>query len=774
MAGFATDLPTYNFADEIVTAVDSNQAVIITAETGAGKSTQVPQYLAEHGYDKIVVTQPRILAARNLSKRVREEWAVRTGKDSDRVIGYRTAHERDDNPDTQVLYCTDGLQLVREITGSGVRRKQVLVLDEVHEWNENMEVLIAWAKKRCQEDPRFRVVVMSATLETASLAEYFETEAVITVPGRGYEVTKTRGTDVLSEIFNRIASTEPSNMLVFLPGKSEIQDTYDAVKTKAKEAGVPVIPLHSQLEATAQQQAFTSHPRGKIILATNIAQTSVTIDDIDVVIDSGLERRSEVRSGVEGLFIAQISQADCLQRAGRAGRTKPGEYVLAPYDIMPCLEFEEREEYGTPEILRKHIDRLTLRLANIGIDIEQLDFYHDPSKRAIQRAKRTLIALGALTRTNQVTRIGRVMEQFPVESSYARMLVEAQDYSPGVQAKLAAIIGIQEVGGIVKGGTRFTGWRKYTRQTKSDLLAEYEVLLALPQIDPEDYEDIGIISKNIDKAKEVMERLERDLGLDKALLTPISDQEQEPLMRCIVAGQIDQLWVMENGRAVHVMTDKRREISSSTVVRNPKLFVGTPFDLQIPTRSGALETLHLVQSVTVVNTDWLVDLAPATFDRRRGKLYYDADSGRLSMRQLARFGKRVLEGSGQPIYDNSPHNQRLFVDSFSKWAYDQLERERFLAGRHRSQRLPKIPLKYLQQRVKSMASGVIALDELSPSLQKKLLDLARMSTHLGEDVVSESSHQGSRKGFKKGRRGWKPGHKRKYDRHDKRRSWKGR
>lgn len=774
LAGFSTDLPTYNFADQIVTAVDNNQAVIITAETGAGKSTQVPQYLAEHGYDKVVVTQPRILAARNLSRRVREEWAIRTGKDSDEVIGYRTAHERDDSTNTQILYCTDGLQLVREITGAGVKKRQVLVLDEVHEWNENMEVLIAWAKKRCQEDPRFKVVVMSATLETESLAQYFGTEAIISVPGRGYPVEKFRGTDVISEIFNKLTSTEPSNMLVFLPGKAEIQNVQDAVKIKAEEAGVPVIPLHSQLEATAQQQAFSNYLSGKIILATNIAQTSVTIDDIDVVIDSGLERRSEVRSGVEGLFIAQISQADCLQRAGRAGRTKPGEYILAPYDNMPCLEFEEREEYGTPEILRKHIDRLTLRLANINMDIEELDFYHDPSRKAIQRAKRTLIALGALTKNNQVTRIGRIMEQFPVESSYARMLVEAQDYGPEIQAKLAAIIGIQEVGGIVKGGTRYTGWRKYTRQTQSDLLAQYDVLLALPGIDPEEYEEVGIISKNIDKAREVMERLERDLGLDSALLTPVTDEQKAPLMRCIVAGQIDQLWVVEHSRAIHIMTNKKREISSSTVVRSPKLVAGTPFDLQIPTRSGELETLHLVQGLTQVNTDWLIDLSPNMFDKRKGKVYFDAEAGRLGIRQLARFGKRVLEGSGQLIYDNTPQNQRLFIDSFAKWAYEQLERERFMAGRHHGGYLPKIPLKYLQQRAKSMAGNIISLEELSPHMRKKMLALAQIKTHLGEEYEPEARpHSGRKsKGPKKGRRGWKAAHRRKYDRHDKRRSWR--
>ena len=769
------DLPIRDFYDQITASVDTSQVTIVTAETGAGKSTQVPQYLADHGYNKIIVTQPRILAARNLSRRVREEWAIRTGKDSDEVIGYRTAHERDDSPNSQILYCTDGLQLVREITGIGVGQRQVLVLDEVHEWNENMEVLVAWAKKRCQDEPNFKVVIMSATIETGSLAQYFETDAVVNVPGRSFDVTKHRGTDVLSEIFAKLAGPV-SNVLVFLPGKSEIQDISDALKTKAEAAGVPVIPLHSQLEATAQQQAFASYPGGKIILATNIAQTSVTIDDIDVVIDSGLERRSEVRSGVEGLFIAQISQADCLQRAGRAGRTKAGEYILAPYDIMPCLEFDDREQYGTPEILRKHIDRLTLRLANIGIDIEQLDFYHDPSHRAIMQAKRTLIALGALTRTNNVTSIGRTMEKFPVESSYGRMLVEAENYGSAVQAKLAAIIGIQEVGGIVKGGTRYTGWRKYTRQTKSDLLAQYDLLLALPGILAEEYEDIGIISKNIEKSQEVMKRLERDLQLNEELLTPITAAEQDQLMRCIVAGQIDQLWSIDDkGAAVHVATGKARELSSSTVVRNSKLIVGTPFDLQVPTRSGELETLHLVQGITVVNTDWLIDLAPHMFDTRRGKAYYDPRSGQLAVRQLVRFGKRVLEGGGSPISDNTPQNRRLFVDSFAKWAYEQLEQERRNLSRVHTKRIPSIPLRQVQHQVRSMAGNAISLDDLSPETKRKMVALSQLHTHLGSDFMAQvgtTYHSNASKGKgnaggKKRPGGWKPSHKRKYDRrHD--------
>lgn len=761
-----SDLPVLDFRDRIVETIDSHQVTIVVAETGAGKSTQVPQYLAEHGYTKVIVTQPRILAARNLSTRVREEWALRNKEDSDRIIGYRTAHERDDSPDTKILYCTDGLQLVREITGAGTSDRQVLVLDEVHEWNENMEVLVAWAKKRCQEEPNFKVVIMSATIETDALAEYFETDAVINVPGRSFGVAKRRGTDVISEIINQV-TTHQSNMLVFLPGKAEIQDVSDAVKAKADAAGVPIIPLHSQLEATAQQQAFASYPNGKIILATNIAQTSVTIDDIDVVIDSGLERRSEVRNGVEGLFLAQISQADCLQRAGRAGRTKEGEYILAPYDTLPCLKFEDRPEYATPEILRKHIDRLTLRLASVGIDIEILDFYHDPSNKAIQRAKRTLVALGAMTRSGEVTAIGRQMEQFPVESSYGRMLVEAQQFSTEIQTKLAAIIGIQEVGGIVKGGPKHTGWHKFTKQTKSDLLAQYDVYLSLDQIVPDEYEDLGIIGKNTHKAREVMERLERDLGLNNELLTPIANDEQDQLMRCIVAGQIDQLWVVDDlGKAVHVATKQQRELSNSTVVRNPKLIAGTPFDLQVPTRSGGLETLNLVQGITAVQTDWLIDLAPELFASRRGKLFYDPRSGMLATRQLVRFGGQVLEGSSTPLTDDSTENKRLFVEAFASWAYEQLEKERRVLGRYHSKRIPAIPLRQLQQQVKTIAHGVISLDQL-PSQQKiAMMNLAKLHTHLGADFMTKlsSSHRHAPHAHEHRHRGWQPPHKRKYDR----------
>lgn len=757
-----SDLPVFDFTDELTKAIDTNQVVIVTAETGAGKTTQIPQYIAAHGYDKVIVTQPRILAARNVSQRVREEWESHGGMPQD--VGYRTANERDDAPDTRLLYCTDGLQLVREITGSGTVSRQVLVLDEVHEWNENMEVLVAWAKRRCEQEPDFKVVIMSATIETGELAKYFNTDAVINIPGRYYNVTKSHGTDVFSEIMSRLH--QASNMLVFLPGKSEIVDVTDALQKKAAEAGVPIIPLHGQLEATAQQEAFQSYPNGKIVLATNIAQTSVTIDDIDVVIDSGLVRQSEVRSGVEGLFIVQASQADCLQRAGRAGRTKAGEYILAPFGVMECLPLEDRPEYAVPEILRKHIDRVTLRLASIGIDIASLEFFHMPKHAAIMNAKRTLTALGALSNSGEVTRIGRQMEVFPVSSGFGRMLVEAKRQSQSVQIKLTAIIGIQEVGGIIKGGRQYKGWRRLTKQTKSDLLAEYDVLLATADMTDEERTELGVINKNISKARDVHERLVRDLSLPEIELEPIEGSEVEPLLRSIVAGQIDQLWsVDDKGNATHITKKQKRELSGSTVVRSPKLVSGTPFDLQVSLSGGHLETLYLLTNVTRVNTMWLLDLAPHMFAPRRGKVFYDPRSGSLATRQLVRFGGQVLEGTSEPVAENTPPNRKLFTEAFASWAYEQVEKERRSLGRFHTKRIPSVPKHVIETQIKSITKSIISLDEASSSQRKDLTGLSKLSTHLGDDYMHHigksfrhrKPHNNSHR-----KRGWKPKHKRRY------------
>lgn len=737
--GMGDGLPIFDYKQKIVEAVHGNQVTIITAETGAGKSTQVPQYLIDAGYEKVIVTEPRILAARNLSLRVREEWLDSHPEAAELEIAYRTAHERDDDPTvTQVLYCTDGLQLVRELTGSGTTTKQVLVLDEVHEWNENMEVLIAWSKQRCSQDPNFKIVIMSATIESDSLAKYYGTEAVIDVPGRSYDVKKRHGSDVVSEIMSYLPNQK--NLLVFLPGKTEIQTVNDIIAKQATKHKVPVIALHSQLEAVAQQAAFESYPSGKVILATNIAQTSVTIDDIDVVIDSGLERQIEVRSGVEGLFLNQVAKSDCLQRAGRAGRTKHGEYVLAQLGEMECISLDDRQDYGQPEILRKHIDRVALRLASIGVDIAELDFYHAPSKTAIKRAKRRLKDLGALDLRGAITDTGRQMEQYPVESKYGRMIVEAYQYSAAVQSWLIAIIGIQESGGIVRGGTQYDGWKKYVSHDQSDLIAEYDVYLALGDIYPEEYEDLGIIEKNVEKAEDVISRLSEVLGINYDKDQTLSKTEHVDLLRCIVAGQIDQLWTInQRGQALHYMTHDEREISNSSVVKKSPLFAGTPFDLQVPSKSGKLEVLHLVQDITRVNPTWLAELRPDVFKLKPGtQMYYDPYIEGLAERQDVLVHGTVLSGSGTPVTKASSYNRKQFEDQFALWVHEKLEYKKSKLGRFTRRRV-KIPsLRQLALQIRGRAGGVVALDQLDSKTKRDLLNLARLDAPGGSDKSDKS------------------------------------
>ena len=260
-----------------------------------------------------------------------------------------------------------------------------------------------------------------------------------------------------------------------------------------------------------------------------------------------------------------------------------------------------------------------------------------------------------------------------------------------------------------------------------------------------------------------MERLQRDLALGDEPLTLIDSSELEPLLRSIVAGQIDQLWAIdERGDAVHVQTNKRRELSSSTVVRSPTLVAGTPFDLQVPTYSGELETLHLVQGITAVSTEWLISLAPDSFKGRHSRTIYDPTIRGLAERQTVRFGKQVLVGEGVAITDNSPRNRRAFRDAFADWAYERLQKQVYVHSRFGRKRPPVISVLQLRQQVEQIAGGIINIDQLDKTHRTQLLALAEMKTYAHE---SRGSRDGYQQQHGKRRTGWKPAHKRKFNRH---------
>ncbi|MCA9347783.1 hypothetical protein KC867_00055 [Candidatus Saccharibacteria bacterium] len=590
------ELPIMAYRERIIDAVESNQATVITAETGAGKSTQVPQMLAEAGYE-VIVTQPRVMAARTVAERVAEE------ADDSISVAYRTAKEKSGPADADITFCTDGLQVVRSLAGreDRVEREKVLVVDEVHEWNTNIEVLLAWAKKE-----QIKIVTMSATLESEALSQYFGNQTpVIEVPGRTFDVARREGGDLVDETV--AMAQQGKNTLVFLPGKKEIDDVERDLRSRG--VSVPIIPLHGQLSAEEQRKAFMKHGGGKIVLATNVAQTSITIEDIDAVVDSGLERRTEERKGVEGLFMAPISQADCLQRAGRAGRTKPGEYVLASLkNIGTAVAFEEREAHPTPEILRTRLDRTMLRLAASNFDMESMDFFHQPDRGDIAQAKLRLRTLGALTENQELTDIGRKMDRLPLETHLARMVVESHKYPKHVQSALVECIGIQQAGGIVKNGKYNVAWQRLTKEVDSDFLAQRDVLRALSSVDKK-WSEYDILGKNVSSAKQSIREIRSRLGLRADGTQELTPEDREAVLKCIAAGLIDQVWVHHYaGSYDSALEDSNRELSSSSVCSSD-ILVATPFDLQINTKRGP-KTLNLLQGASKVDPAWLPEIAP--------------------------------------------------------------------------------------------------------------------------------------------------------------------
>lgn len=659
------ELPIAAYREQIVKAVDASQATVITAETGAGKSTQVPQFLAEHGYE-VIVTQPRVVAARSVAERVSDEVTAKFGPDFKEFVGYRTARERGDSDANQILFVTDGLQLVRELSGNGVGKKQALVLDEVHEWNENMEVLVAWAKQRMAEDPNFKVVTMSATMEADKLSKYFADDGkrevpVVEVPGRTFEVKKSEGGDVADQAIKMAQAGK--NTLVFVPGKAEIDQVIAALE-RANIAGATILPLHGQMEKEDQRKVFKKYPGVKVIVATNVARTSITIDDIDAVVDSGLERQNQVKNGVEGLYLNPISQADCLQRAGRAGRTKEGEYVLAQLGNNPFVAMKDREPYGTPEIMRTRLDGMVLRLAKSGFDAAGMEFYHQPEHGEIAKAKERLQKLGALREDGSITKIGRDMDRMPVESHYARMMIEARNYSPEVQMQLAALLAVQEADGICQFSTRNRycdeRWRGLLApdMNDSDLIKQLEVFVAAQSMSDTEKRNHDIYMKAFSKAREVLRQLRGVEGLKDQNLTAPTTEQREQLLRCIVAGMVDNLYVSQYGDYSDARGN-RRDASTKRIVRPNGMIVGTPFDLEINTRRGN-STLHLIEGITnVPSVEMLRDVAPQLFSERHDRLAMSVDGEVVEYYTVVFNGQNTGETISRPAPEGDDRRDYL-------------------------------------------------------------------------------------------------------------------
>jgi ATP-dependent RNA helicase DHX8/PRP22 len=434
-------LPVFRFRSELIKAVHANQLLIVVGDTGSGKTTQLTQYLAEAGFANngmIGCTQPRRVAAMSVAKRVAEEVGCQLGQE----VGYTIRFEDCTSPATKIKYMTDGMLEREVLVDAELKRYSVIMLDEAHERTISTDVLFALLKKTLKRRPDLKVIVTSATLDADKFSSYFNECPIFSIPGRTFPVEIMYSREPESDYLDaalvtvmQIHLTEPpGDILLFLTGQEEIDTSCEILFERMKALGpsVPeliILPVYSALPSEMQSKIFDPAPPGsrKVVIATNIAETSITIDHIYYVIDPGFVKQNayDPKLGMDSLVVTPISQAQAKQRSGRAGRTGPGKcfrlYTEAAFqsEMLPT---------SIPEIQRQNLSHTILMLKAMGInDLLHFDFMDPPPTNTMLTALEELYALSALDDEGLLTRLGRKMADFPMEPSLAKVLIAAVD-----------------------------------------------------------------------------------------------------------------------------------------------------------------------------------------------------------------------------------------------------------------------------------------------------------------------------------------------------------
>lgn len=457
-------LPIFPFKKEIVNAVTNNRVTVIAGDTGCGKSTQIPQYLLEAGFEHIACTQPRRLAAISLSKRVAYETLNQYGA----KVAYKIRFEGTSTAATKILFLTEGLLLRQMQQDPLLSRYNVVILDEVHERHLQSDFLLGLLKRLIYDnaDCSLRLVLMSATINIELFSNYFDSAPVIQVPGRLFPIevqylpvpveeqaSKTSKIDprpylrILQRIDKKYPADERGDLLVFLPGMQEITTVEGVCRGYAEETKRwIVLPLHSTLSIEEQDKVFDIAPEGtrKCILSTNIAETSVTVDGVRFVVDSGRvkEMSYDAQYKMNKLKEFWISRASAEQRKGRSGRTGPG----VCFRLFSEDDYDALADYAIPEIKRMPLCSLFLQMKSMGIDdVRNFQFIENPSQSTINESLQSLVEHGALTHNDEVlTPIGNMLAQLPVDITIGKMLIMGSlfDVIEPVMS-LAAVLSVQ-------------------------------------------------------------------------------------------------------------------------------------------------------------------------------------------------------------------------------------------------------------------------------------------------------------------------------------------
>ena len=435
---FDPALPVSARREEIRSALERHPVVVVCGETGSGKTTQLPKILLEMGHGgrraRIGHTQPRRIAARSVAARIAEELGAELGA----LVGYKVRFQDKLRADTAIKLMTDGILLAETQGDRDLREYGAIIVDEAHERSVNIDFLLGYLKQLLERRDDLKVLVTSATIDAERFSRHFGGAPVIEVSGRLYPVevryrpvsgdeedtTREEEEEALADAVDEACREGGGDVLVFLPGEREIRDTAEVLRKRKIRA--EVLPLYSRLSAAEQDRVFRPAPERRIVLATNVAETSLTVPGVRYVVDTGVARvkRYSLRNKVEMLRVEPVSQAAARQRAGRCGRVANGVCIR----LYSEEDFEKRPAYTEPELLRSSLASVILRAKSLGLeDVETFPFLDPPTPRAIADGYALLQELNAVDAERSLTEVGRELARLPLDPRLARMLVAARD-----------------------------------------------------------------------------------------------------------------------------------------------------------------------------------------------------------------------------------------------------------------------------------------------------------------------------------------------------------
>lgn len=598
-------LPIDAYLDELVAAAAENPVIIVQAATGAGKSTKFPPALLK-SFEEVIVSQPLRLGASGVWGRIREEYMQRRyteGLGGAELASYQTAVRREGPEDARIKLLTDGLLLNRMLHNDISTGRSVLLLDEVHERNYNIDILLAVCKERLAKDPNFRVIIVSATMDIERLADYFadgtnKLPPIFEIPGRGYnlEWREAPESTVSEEVVKNIKSCvdDVGNVipgkiatLAFLPGKGEINDVRKELLRQIPTnllSKVIIIPLHARMSRASQQKALDEYPGLiKVVLATNAASNSITVTDVKYVINCGWVRRGGVdEEGSVGLPLVPLSITEIVQNGGRAGRVCDGFAVTTRLNKKTdYVKMEDRDEFPPPEVMRSLADRNQLRVKAIGRDLLTFDMLDRPPKVLVDLANANLQMLGALDEDFNITPMGRKMNNYPLEPPMARIMIEGERYNQDVRRYLAAITAVHEAGDLrYFAPNADKRWQELKVDESSDLLARLDIFIASQTMTKQEMANRDLDINNLERAREQYRKIAKLAGTTADRLKPPNEAEQEDIKTCITAGYLPFIYKKEGGTYVHAfrkeMPTPRVIAKRSVVTSQPQLLMGSP------------------------------------------------------------------------------------------------------------------------------------------------------------------------------------------------------